>query len=108
MIVNIVPSPIPVPTVYVLWSDLECGLRVTAGCSEECGLGFRHSGTLTGGARYRALLGWGLLETCCACPRFVGPRGHLWLGFCGLPLLPDFHFIVMNITSTQWKQTPFF
>ena len=24
------------------------------------------------------------------CPRFVGTRGHLRIGLCGLPFLPDF------------------
>ena len=44
---------------------MECGLRTPAGCSVECGRGVRHSGILTGRARYRVLLGWGLLVTCC-------------------------------------------
>ena len=39
---------------------MECDLRTPAGCSAEFGRGVRHSGTLTGGVRYRALLGWGL------------------------------------------------
>ena len=38
---------------------MECGLRVAAGCSVGCWRGVRHSGTLTGGARYWDLLGWG-------------------------------------------------
>ena len=38
---------------------MECGLWIAAGCSVECGHGIRHSRTLTGGVRYRALLGWG-------------------------------------------------
>ena len=36
---------------------MESGLRVSAGCSAECGLGMRYSGTLAGGVRRRALLG---------------------------------------------------
>ena len=44
---------------------MECGLQIPAGCSVECGWEIGHSGTLTGGARYRALLGWGLLLSCC-------------------------------------------
>ena len=40
---------------------MEYGLRIPAGCPVECGRGVWHSGTITGGARYRALLGWGLL-----------------------------------------------
>ena len=53
---------------------MECGLRTSAGCSEGCDRGVRHSGTPTGGARYRALLGWGLLVACC----LSAFRGESW------------------------------
>ena len=65
MTAKILPLPIPVPTVYVLWS----GLRVPAGYFVRCGRRVRHSGTLTGGARHRALLGWGLLVSGVLCIR---------------------------------------
>ena len=38
---------------------------------------------------------------------FVGSRGRLRIGLRGLQFLPDFYLILMNITSIQWKQTPF-
>ena len=44
---------------------MESGLWVSACCSVGFGRGVRHSGTFTGGARYRAVLGWGLLVACC-------------------------------------------
>ena len=34
------------------------------------------------------------------CPHSVGPRGHLLIGLCGLPCLPDCYLVLMNITST--------
>ena len=48
--------------------------RLLCGCGCGCGRGPRHSGTLTGGARYRALLGWGLLVACCV----AAFRGDSW------------------------------
>ena len=50
----------------------------------------------------------GVFQWRAVCPRFVGPRGRLRIGRRGLPFLPDFYLILMNITSTQWKQIPFF
>ena len=44
---------------------MDSGLRVSGGCSVGCGRGIYHSGSLTGGARYR-VLGWGLLVAFCA------------------------------------------
>ena len=86
---------------------MEYGLRTPASCPVECGRGFRHSGTITGGERYRALLGGGLLVACCV----SAFRGVSWAsadrGFVGCRF-GQTYLIPMNITSTQWKQTPFF
>ena len=42
------------------------------------------------------------------CPRFVEASGHLRIGLCGLPSLPEFYLICINISSTLWEQIPFF
>ena len=82
-------------------------LRVPAGCSVGCRGGVRRSGTLTGEAGYRALLGWGLLVPCCVSAFCGGSWAStdraLWSA-----CWPDFYLILMNITSTQCKQTPSF
>ena len=77
------------------------GERFAGPCRMLCGCRVWHSGTLTGGVQYRALLGWGLLLVRCV----LVFRGDSWASAdraCGLDL------ILMNITSTQWKQIPFF
>ena len=52
-----------------LWSvvcgPLRAALWVPAGCYVGSGRGVRHWGTINGGARYQALLGWGLWVACC-------------------------------------------
>ena len=77
-----------------------------AGCSVGCGRGVRHWGTIMV-ERDQALLGWGPRVACCV-PASVGPRGHLQIGLCGPPLLPDCYLVLRNIMFTHWKQTPFF
>ena len=57
---------------------MECGFWVPAGYSVGCGCGVQHSGTLTGGAQYQALLGWGLLVACC-----VSRISWELMGICG-------------------------
>ena len=49
----------------VVCGSLRDALWVLAGCSVGCGRGVRHWGTINGGARYQALLGWGLWMACC-------------------------------------------
>ena len=86
---------------------MQYGLRTPAGCPVECGRGVRHSGTITGGARYWALLGWGLLVAC-----YVSAfRGVSWASAdraSWAAIFGQTYLNLMNITSTQWKQTPFF
>ena len=49
----------------VVFGSLRAALWVPAGCSVGCGRGVRHWGTINGGARYQALLGWVLWMACC-------------------------------------------
>ena len=67
---------------------MEYGLRTPAGRPVECGRGVRHTGTITGGARYRALLGWGLLVACCVRVSW-GLVGFCGQGFVGCHFWPD-------------------
>ena len=91
-----------------------CGLRAPAGCFvDPCGLlcGVRTWGSALGDHKW-----WSAIRLCldgalgwrAVCPHSVGPRGHLQIGLCGPPFLPDCYLVLRNITSTHWKQTPFF
>ena len=53
--------------------------------------------------KHTRVFGWRVV-----CQRFVGTPGRLQMGLDGLLSLPEFHLILINITSTQWKQTPLF
>ena len=87
--------------------DRGVSFAAPAGCPLGYGRGVRHSGAITGGAPNRALLGCGLLVAC-----YVSTfRGVSWASADRVSWAAIFgktYLILMNITSTQGKQTPFF
>ena len=93
---------------------MEFGLRAPTGCS--VGPWGLLCGVWAWGSALVDHKWWSAIRLCLdgalgwrdVCPHSVGPRGHLQIGLCGPPFLPDCYLVLRNITSTHWKQTPFF